>query len=91
MFFSGLASYQHPFSTYQSTSKYPYGNERLKTSSPLLILLNVIFIEIDPPGKEFAMLLPRPHGVGVVVARGHHLRVYYEAQIAVPAVRSPLG
>ena len=36
--------------------------------------LNAIFIKITPHGKEFAMLLPRPHGVGNVVARGYHLR-----------------
>ena len=37
--------------------------------------LNAIFIKITPHGKEFAMLLPRPHGVGNVVTRGYHLRM----------------
>jgi hypothetical protein len=35
---------------------------------PLPILLNAIFIEIIPRDKEFAMMIPRSHSAGNVVA-----------------------
>ncbi len=42
---------------------------------PLPILLNTIFINIDPCGRLFAKLLVLCHDLGDVVARGYHLRV----------------
>jgi hypothetical protein len=49
-------------------------------SGPSPILLNAIFIEINPHGKEFTMNKPRAHGVGNTVAWGHHLLVPLRCQ-----------
>ncbi len=42
---------------------------------PLPILSNAIFIEIDPHGKGFVMVIPQAHGVGKAVAWGHNFHV----------------
>jgi hypothetical protein len=41
-------------------------------SPPLRILVNTIIIEIDPRGKEFAMLIPQSDGFSNVVVWGYH-------------------
>jgi hypothetical protein len=57
-----------------TSPKYPkksvstYVQLSASSPPPSPILLNAIFIKIIPRGKEFAMMIPRSHGVGNVVA-----------------------
>jgi hypothetical protein len=47
---------------------------------PSLILSNSFLIKIDPCGIKFAMMMPRPHGFGNVVAQGHNLCMWLQSQ-----------
>jgi hypothetical protein len=59
----------------QSTPKNPYVLDEKKISPSLANLLNLIFIKINPRGKELAMAIPRTHGIGNIVAQGHHFHM----------------
>ncbi len=72
-------------SSYRSTLKNPYVMT-LRPPSPTT--LNAIFIEIIPRGEQFAMIIPRTHGISDVVARAGEsvaptIPLHYEAKIGI--------